>query len=171
MNKETTFYDIYDYIYTPFWQTKHFLVLLASILAIACLIGIFFWIRHVKNKNQIKPTITPWESALRELRALTPHTYETKEEFKKFYFTITRIIKKYFEKQFSFDVIDKTDDELIDYLQSKNLDTKQIQKLKIVLNGSLLIKYANAQALREQAQSDLKTVISLVKQTAPSKGL
>lgn len=159
----TKFYDIYDYIYVPFWKTTTFVIILATVLTIICTICLYFLVKRARNKSRITPAITPGEWALGELKKLTPQKYQTKEEFKLFYFELTRITKEYLEKQFSIDVVEKTDEELIAHLQAHNFPQNFIQKLETVLRGSLLIKFANAQALREQAQNDLKTVIFLIK--------
>jgi hypothetical protein len=161
MNTQDTFYDIYDYIFVPFWQTKPFIISSIAVAVILLAITAYFIIRWVKKKNAMKKVVTPAEWALEQLRALKPEQYQKKEEFKQFYFTITKIIKSYLKRAYNLDTIEKTDEELIRYLRDKEFHTLA-DKLEEVFNSSLLIKFANAQALREQAQKDLLTIISLI---------
>jgi hypothetical protein len=166
------FYDIYDFIYIPFWKTKIFMIFAVTLLIIIFSIALFFLIRHIKNKNKQLRVITPWEQAIAELKELDPKNYQTKAEFKKFYFAITKIFKKYLKKQFSIPPL--TDEELISRLQKQTVggiiphfDKDIINNLKTILQGSLLIKFANEQALREQAQKDLDSMILLIQKTIP----
>lgn len=164
-NKKINFYEIYDYLYTPFWKTKTFIITISLLLAIGFGIVAYFIIKKYKQKRAKEKTLTPWEHALQELKKLAPDSYQTKDDFKIFYFTITSIIKNYFQQRFTFDITDKTDDESILYLKKKNFDSLIIEQLETVLQGSLLIKFANAKALREQAHKDLETIISIVEKT------
>jgi len=172
MHKKIEFYDIYDYIYVPFYKTKIFIIIYIILVLAAIAALTYFLIKLRKSRKPIKK-ITPWEKALKELKELKPQIYETKQEFKNFYFEITNIIKKYFQKRFKLDIMEKTDEEVINFL--KTCDKKElksharraliIEKLEEVLQGSLFIKFANAEALREQASTDLEKMISIVKQT------
>jgi hypothetical protein len=165
MNK-TQFYDIYDYIYVPFWQTRAFIITMLLLFALLTAISIFLIIRYRRKRQKEKP-VPPWTLTLEKLEKLHPQNYQTKEEFKLFYFSITSVMKRYIQKRFSHNVIEKTDEELIDYLQQNNFDLTFISQLDGILQGSLFIKFANAQALREQAQKDLNAMIELVKSTIP----
>ena len=169
MSDQTKFYDIYDYLYIPFWQTTTFFVIMLCLLLVASGIGVYFLVKHLRKKAAKVPEIMPWEWALGELKKLAPGRYETKDEFKQFYFELTRIAKLYLQKRFEWDLVEKTDNQLISYLKAQKCNKNVITSLESVLQGSLLIKFANAQALREQAQTDLKTVISLIKKTKPRK--
>jgi len=180
MNKKIEFYDIYDYIYVPFWKRQGFLITMSVLLLLALAAGLFFCIRYYRKKQQQKVKITPWDHALQQLQTLTPEDYQTKEDFKNFYFTIASIIKRYLQKRFTLDIIEKTDKELIDYLKTLTLTTHKtkavmfdsniVTDLETVLNGSLSIKFANEQALRETAAKDLTTIASIIEQTKPEDG-
>ena len=141
---------------------------MASLLCLFCLITglIYSWLVKKRKRKELLEQLSPAEQALVELGKLTPKDYETKEEFKAFYFSITIIIKNYFQKQFVWQVLEKTDNELIEYLKNRSFEQKLTSELKQVLQGSLLIKFANAQTLREQAERDLATVIEIVRKTS-----
>lgn len=161
MNAQETFYDIYDYIFIPFWKTRPFIISSAIVASIILAITAYVITRWVKAKNAKKKVITPAEWALGQLQALKPEQYQKKEEFKQFYFTITNIMKGYLKRAYNLDVAEKTDEELISFLKKKDF-FPLAERLEEVFHSSLLIKFANAQALREQAQKDLLTLISLI---------
>lgn len=163
MQPTEQFHDIYDYIFIPFWKTRTFNLTIIILLLIIAGIITYLVIQHIKRKNALKRILTPAEWALQELGLLKPQEYQKKEEFKKFYFAITKIMKAYIKKEYNLDLTEKTDDEMIAYLQERSIiDKNFIANLKTVLESSLLIKFANAQALREQAEKDLSTLISLI---------
>jgi len=168
-NNETKFYDIYDYLYMPFWRSTTFFILLMILSAVISGMGAYFLVKYMRKKSKKEPQIPPWEWALKLFKTLTPGTYETKDQFKLFYFKLTQITKKYLEQRFEWDLMEKTDNEMIECLKTKQCNEKIINSLEEVLQGSLLIKFANAEALREQAQKDLNTVIYIVKKTKPRK--
>lgn len=157
------FYDIYDYIYVPFYKTRFFIITVIILVFLTLAVLTYFFIKKRKQKTIKIPT--PSEIALQALSKFSPQNYETKKEFKVFYFEITKIIKKYLQDRFKLDLIEKTDEELIAHLKAQSFEKSIIKKLEKVLQGSLLIKFANAQALREQAQTDLNTIVTVIKET------
>lgn len=163
MKNNVDFYDIYDYIYVPFWKTKIFITIIIILILAAIAVAAYFFYRHWQEKKLAqKPPPSPKEWALRELAKLKPEMYKSKQEFKEFYFALTRIYKTFLYKQFSWDIQEKTDEELLAFLRKKNATPDLINTLEKILHGSLLIKFANAQALKEQAQGDLKNLISIL---------
>jgi hypothetical protein len=163
MQAQTDFYEIYDYFYQPLLEKTSFRILLALfVLAIIALIFILFFKRK-------KRPVAVWEWALKELSALKPERCITKLEYKSFYFQLTGILKTYLNKRFSWQTEDKTDEELILYLQKQDFDSNLMEQLEKALHGASWVKFANEDALKKQAESDLKTVISVVEQTKISE--
>ena len=166
MNNPVEFYDIYDYVYVPFWQTGSFRLAIFALFILGITGLIYFWFLHRRKRKAISKQLSPAEQALVELGKLSPQSYETKEELKVFYFTLTIIIKTFLQTELAWQVCEKTDNELIEYLKDRSFDQKSISELEQVLQGSLLIKFANAQTLREQAERDLAAIASLIKKTS-----
>lgn len=149
------FYDIYDYYTIPFWQTTWFMVLIA-ILIIMVIGAVCLFLLHKKNNQQ------PWQWAEQELSHLANTPLIHKADYKKFYFALTKIIKGYLHKQYLWMLHDKTDEELIAFLVEKNADPEIIEMLKKIADGALWIKFANAQALKSQADADIQTVHMMI---------
>jgi hypothetical protein len=157
------FYDeIYSYYEPPFWQTTWFYIVCA-IVAVAVVIGVTLWLVLRRKK-----TLTPWQWALEELQLISPVHCHSKEDFKKFYFCLTDIIKTYLHKRYAWDVHDKTDNELVVFLEQQNFNHEIIEMLKKIAQGALWVKFANMDALKSQAEADWKTVMVMVERTTPS---
>lgn len=157
------FYEIYDYYTQPLLEKKYVQISIISVLAIliVSLIFIFFWLRR---RKKIK---TFWESSLEKLYALKPEKCSTKNDFKLFYFNLTNIFKKYLDQRYMWQTETKTDEELIKHLENQNFNSNLLIQIQKILEGALWVKFANQEALKIQAESDLKTIIQIIEQTKP----
>lgn len=155
-------YEIYDYYYQPFWQTLAFKILLTILILISVAAVIWGFLRWSKLRLQ-----TPWEWALAQVGKLSVEKYKNKNDFKKFYFVLTEIIKKYLYKRFGLATMDKTDEELIDLLRKQGFKNDLLTSLKTMFDGALWIKFANEDVIRTQAESDLNIVKQLIEKTKP----
>lgn len=163
METNSTFHEIYGYYYTPLYQEPWFIIL-ASLVVLGGIVLICYAIYKRKLKNP-----TPWEWALKEINKLQLITYSSKNDYKKFYFSITTILKTYLEKRFSWDTQDKTDDELATFLQLHGFNNELLERLKKMLQGAAWIKFANEEAIKTQVDDDFKTAELIIKKTIPVK--
>lgn len=163
MKIQESFYDIYDYCYPPWWtQTwAQLLVSAGVLLLIVCIV--FFLIKKKKRKQ------LPWEWAESQLKKLSLQGCKNKDEFKLFYYTLTTVLKRYFQLRFFWPTEDKTDEELICFLQGKNFDRVLLELVKNILSGALWIKFANEDAIKSQAQEDLAKATTIIEKTKPNK--
>lgn len=158
------FYDIFDYYELPFYQTilGQFIIVTAILISIVFIIYLF--LIHRKKK-----TLLPWEWATKELQTLAVEKCITKEDYKKIYFRMSSILKNYLHKRFFWATIDKTDDELIQYLEQQKFDPSLLEMLKPLLEGAQWIKFANEDVLRNQATKDHATALLIIGQTTPTE--
>jgi len=156
-------YEIYEFYYKPFWQTTMFQVLF-GILLLSALVSFLLWI-FVWHKNR---KLAPWDWALLEICKLPIDKCHSKDDFKRFYFLLTGVIKRYLYKRFNWDTIDKTDDELIKFLQNKKFDIRLLESLQKVFDGAVWVKFANEDVLKTQAESDLLVARDVIEKTRPS---
>ncbi|MCB9493680.1 MAG: hypothetical protein H6679_05400 [Epsilonproteobacteria bacterium] len=161
---EKNFYEIYDYYYTPLTQTTSFKVVSTVLIIAAC--SVIAWFLYKRKKEA---ELTPWQWANLELSKLSPEAYTKKDDYKKFYFALTSVIKKYLHKRYSWSTEDKTDQELIELLRKHQFDPTLLEMLDAIKDGALWVKFANEQALKAQLEADLETTLQLVKQTTPTK--
>jgi hypothetical protein len=162
MNKQPDFYDIYDYYY-PAWWTPTW-VKIALIIGSILLIGLVVFFITTRKKRQL----LPWEWAEEQLNKLSAEGCKNKTDFKKFYFSLTAILKHYFHLRYFWQTEDKTDEELILLLHEQNFDHQQLEHLKKIFTGAIWIKFANEEALKSQALEDKIKALELIEKTKPS---
>lgn len=163
MQTQTDFYEIYDYCSRPLLERLSVQIGLGVfVLAVVCA-AIFIFLKLKRRP------IAVWEWALKELAALKPERCVSKNEYKFFYFKLTGVLKKYLNKRFGWHAENKTDEELVLYLQKQNFDSNLMNLLEKTLQGASWIKFANEDALKNQAETDLKTVMFVVEQTKPAE--
>ncbi len=158
-----TFHDIYSYHYPPIWQTSIFYSILFFVfLIIISIIAIFVF---YKKRGQISPE----EWAFSQLKEIKRVSRQSKQEYQQLYFSLTKMIKGYLFKRFEWRTINKTDKELLDYLEQQGFDQQLLEKLQATLQGATRIKFANEEALQEQAQRDFATTEELISMCTPKK--
>lgn len=155
-------YDIYGMWYIPFWQTKLFWVIISIILLLFFVVFMGIVIKKWRAKKQ---KVTPWDEALCSLNAIKDIVNSS--QGKQFYFSLTIILKRYLSNRYGFDVYGKTDEELLCYLASNHFPAELLLLVESVFSGGVYIKFANAQALREQLERDYSNSFQIVKQTIP----
>lgn len=151
-------YDIYDYYTIPFWQTTWFIIC-ATLLVIAIIGTVIFFMVHKKKK------LLPWEWANQQVQKLSTMTLADKNDYKKFYFALTAIIKEYLAKRYNWSLADKTDEELIAWLKEQKFNPEITEIIQAFADGALWIKFANADALKSQAETDLHRVLTMIEKT------
>lgn len=163
MNRETDFYDIFDYYQIPFWQTTYFKVSVILILILIITLVVYLVLKKRKK------AFSPWEWAQHKIKQLSLEKCTSKNDYKNFYFDLTLILKQYLNKRYSWDTEDKTDDELIEYLRKKGSKQELQDTLKKMLEGAVWIKFANDDVIKTQAEADLKAALMIIEQTIPSE--
>jgi hypothetical protein len=156
------FYEIYDYYTRPFYQTITGKILIGLCILVSLGILVYVIISRRKKKKQ-----EPWEWATEQLLRIKLDSCKNKDDYKKFYFSLSSIIKKYLNKRFIWPTEDKTDDELIRLLEEKKFETISLDMIKKISEDALSVKFANEDALKTQAENDLKTTLQIITQTTP----
>ncbi|MFA6535046.1 MAG: hypothetical protein WCS92_02195 [Candidatus Babeliales bacterium] len=158
---EKDFYEIYDYYSQPLLEKKAVQISLFSAATIIIVGIVFLYIFYRRYRRPL----THWEVALLALENLKLEKCVSKNDFKIFYFKLTEIFKKYLEKRYGWKVENKTDEELVILLEKQNFNREFLEPVQKILAGALWIKFANQEALKIQAESDLKTIINIIDQT------
>jgi hypothetical protein len=103
-------YDIYDYWYTPIWQTGAFKVVIVFLCLVAFLGVTFLIIKKIRYMR----SIDPWDIWVRSLNAMCTK----KIVHKKFYETITQILKEIAVTKLNAPA-GSTDSDLIDFFKNE----------------------------------------------------
>jgi hypothetical protein len=162
MKENIKFHDIYDFYFVPFYKEWWFILLMTLFFLGAIAAGVYYFLQWRARKREEIIKITPVEWATRELKKLSVDSCATKNDYKKFYFKLTEIIKEYIFKQYGWRVQDKTDEELISFLWGVQFDSELIMKLDGILKGSLLVKFAGEDALKDAARNALEVAFFII---------
>lgn len=159
------FYENYDYYYIPFWQTRGFVLLFIAFVLLCVVVGGMWYYLRFRARDAVLKQLTPGQWALQKLSQLSPEQCASPEAFKKFYFDLTNIVKVYLHKRYGWPVLDKTDNELLEFVQKNQFDRALVKDLRTVFSGALYIKFAGQDALRTQAERDRDLMCALVMKT------
>ncbi len=167
MKKQIDFYESYGYYSQPLWQNIYFKIFIYIFLFIVFILSVYFLIKYLKLRKEVK--LSAWDWAFLELDKLNIKKCKTKNDFKSFYFNLTKIIKVYFFKRYSWNILEKTDKELIVFLDKEKFYSNLLQDLKVVFDNAVFIKFAGEDTLKTQAEKDLILIVNFVKKTIPNE--
>jgi len=168
LNEKTGLYENYDLWHVPFWQTEKFQLTVKIIGFLVVLSIIFFLVRKYLYYRKRKK-LPLWEQALLQLSHLRKEHKVNVLHGKEFYLTVSMLLKEYFHNRFGYNLISKTDEEAVVYLQEHYVDEQSVEEIKALLQGGTIIKFANAQAAQEQIERDYLRAIAIIKKTVPKK--
>jgi len=168
INEKTGLYENYGLWHVPFWQTEKFQLIVKISCAVLVLLFIAILIKkyctYRKNKK-----LSAWDQALFDLRVLRNNNKVSVEHGKEFYLTVSALLKKYLYERFKYDVLGKTDSEVVHFLKEHHADEQTIIDFEALLHGGITIKFANAQVAQEQIENDYVRAIAIVTRTIPKK--
>jgi hypothetical protein len=168
LNEKTGLYENYDLWHVPFWQTQKFQLALEIVGCLIVLMIIIFFVRkYLQHRKRKKLPV--WDQALLDLSHLKKEHKVNVLHGKEFYLTVSAVVKKYFHDMYGYDIIGKTDAEAVQYLQENYLDVHGVEEIKNLLHGSVVIKFANAQAAQEQIDHDYLRAVAIITRTIPEK--
>ena len=169
LNEKTGLYENYGLWHVPFWQTQKFQLMLEISGLIVALIVIIILIRKYLAYRARKK-LSVWDQALLDLRALKSGNKVSVEHGKEFYLAVSALLKKYLAERFGYDLLGKTDAEVVRYLQEyHDADAQLIEEINQLLQGSVIIKFANAQAAQGQIEHDYVRAVAIIQRTIPEK--
>jgi hypothetical protein len=168
LNEKTGLYENYGLWHVPFWQTQQFyLAVKLFAIAVILLVVVLFVRRYLAYRK--KKQLPLWEQAITDVRQLKENGKVSAEHGKEFYGVVSVLLKKYLYDRFGYDVIGKTDTEVIEYLHNKHQDEQIVEDIKALLQGGVIIKFANAQAAQMQIEHDYVRSIAIIQRTIPEK--
>jgi hypothetical protein len=168
LNEKTGLYENYGLWHVPFWQTAKFqLAVKIAAGVLLCLVIAFCVRKYLQYRKRKKLPL--WDQALLHLNQLKKNHKVDIAHGKEFYVAASGILKNYFHHRFGYDLLGKTDAESVDYLQKHHADAQGIEDVKMVLQGSEIIKFANAQAAQEQIEHDYVRAVAIITRTIPEK--
>lgn len=153
-------YDIYDVSYTPLWRTTPFYVAVA-LLAVGLLV-LTLWIYLKKRRAR---AITPWAEASSQLELLMKKGGTDNARF--FYVTMTAILKNYLERRYDFKLREKTDEEVVIFLEHSSLEDLVRDPLQKIFTRAVACKFGKLHESVEQMVLDAQVAHDIIKRTVP----
>jgi hypothetical protein len=158
-------YEIYSVWHVPFWQTRSFYLIIATLIVLSTVVAVVLLIRWYRKKQGAAQT--SWQQALAQLATLQHRHYATKEEGKACYFAMTSILKEYLARRFDYPLPGKTDEEMVQYL-AHSAHPQLAHAIKPIIEGCVHIKFANEQALEQTIKKHLEQCGHIITSTIPT---
>ena len=168
LNEKTGLYENYGLWHVPFWQTQKFKTVgqICLFLLVLCVVVVLIK-RYLAYRARKKLPL--WDQALLELTQLKKEHKVDVAHGKEFYAIVSAVLKKYFHDRFEYDIVGKTDEEVVDYLKNHHKDEAILEEIKAILQGGVIIKFANAQAAQGQIEHDYLRAVAIIQRTIPEK--
>lgn len=161
-------FDLYEHVYRPFWHSISFQVAISLFLIFFIAISSYAIYRYIQYKKNIKRRLDPWEWAFEEIDRLNTSSARTKDDFKRIYFDLTRVLKLYVGMRYGWQVADKTDQELVSFLTEESWDQGLVDSLAALLESAVKVRFANEAGLKAQTDNDIEIMRVIIKRTIPT---
>ncbi len=157
---ENDLLDIYGHLHVPFWQTTLF-----KISAIVCALTVFIALVIPLIKRFIaKKVESPAQKALRILHELRSGQIASREDAHRAYFTLTAVLKEFFQHHFHTRFEGLTDQEMVQALQKTTLPAQFQESIATLVQESSGVKYAQEEALKNRLNHHIDVCCDSIKQ-------
>ncbi len=158
-------YDIYEHWHVPFWQTEWFKIAVISLTSALLAILFFALFKKYYKKNSLSPR----QRALKNLETLKNKKIVTREDAQAAYFSLTSILKTFFQSHYRQRFESMSDYEMIANLRLNAMPSDQLSALEQMVNASLCVKYARETALAQDVMKAINDSIFIINQTSSKK--
>jgi len=143
------FAPLYTYELPAWWQTTEGIIIIAiGACALVAVLTFLVWYRY-----WYRPPLTLEQWSTQELKALGILLNRQPINYKRFFSAATFFFKQYLVRLYGWKVLDKTDDELWDFISKREeIPAKLHPAIKELLSYAQVVKFADAQALAEKAE-------------------
>jgi hypothetical protein len=140
--------------------------------AIVLLVGLLAWLgwklyrRLRRLADAVPPPLPAWEEALGALDRLPWRDWLADGQYKRFYYALSEILKRYMERRFEFDAVEQTTTELLASMRAHKLPMRD--EITRFFARCDLIKYAKTVPTSEEAERALEQLRDFVARTKPA---
>ena len=145
-------------------------IIVVSVLVIAIgILAFFFFKRRREGKSliprRVKPPRPPHEVALEDLEELVASELLANGKVKKYYVTISEIIRRYIEGRFFLVAIEMTTIQLLNNMQQASIESEIIKMAEEFLESCDLVKFAKYIPTSEENENVTQIAFNLVNHT------
>ncbi len=145
----------------PIWLTIGLLALLA--------LGWFGWrtFRRWRTMRLLaKPLPPPWDEALASLAAIPAQEWLDAGQVKRYYYSVSEILKRYLTRRFKFPAVDQTTSEIVLAMKREKVELRE--EFGDFFQRADLVKYAKLVPPRPEMDSVVGRAEEMVKKTTPA---
>ena len=140
--------------------------------AILVLVAILAWLawklarRLRRLREALPPPLPPWEEALGALDRLAWRELIRDGQFKRLYYALSEILKRYLERRYGFDAVEQTTTELLASMRAQKLPMRD--EISRFFARCDLVKYAKTVPPEDEAERALEQLRDFVIRTKPA---
>ena len=140
--------------------------------AILALVGVLAWMgwklyRRLKRLHEaVPPPLPAWEEALGALDRLPWREWLAEGQFKRLYYALSEILKRYLERRFEFDAVEQTTTELLASMRAHKLPMRD--EITRFFARCDLVKYAKTVPPADEVEQALEQLRDFVVRTKPA---
>lgn len=158
-----------EYTWKDYWN-KYWLYFVGGTLVFIALLVVAVLFLKSKNRKEENARIvkTPYEEAIESLKNIDKKKFLEKGQIYPFYSELSYTLRRYVGRVYHFSSLELLSDELVDYFRkSTHLTNEDLEKLKVFLYDSDLVKFAKAEPEEHQHIAYRKWVEELIEKIKP----
>ncbi|RFS22483.1 hypothetical protein DVR12_11810 [Chitinophaga silvatica] len=137
------------------------------------LLGLGIWLYFSKRKKPMPeekvPTISPYEVAVHNLKALKDEKVWQQGDIKQYYTRLTDILRTYFEHEFGIAALEQTSEELLANIKPVTKLNQQRDKLRSLLAIADLAKFAKLEPTADEHEACMLKAEEILEWTRPKE--
>jgi hypothetical protein len=152
-------------ILTSWWTPVLWLILLGLLIML-----VLFLLRKRRQRVDsvsLEPLRPAHEVALMELEALQSKGLIEQGKIKEFYIELSNILRRYMDRRYTIESLDRTTEELISEMRSKRVEPDVIRMIRNVLVECDLVKFAKLRPQVSEIDLVHKTAVQFIERTRP----
>ena len=142
------------------------------LILVFLVLGLFFYLKRKKRKREeTQQQLPPYEEAIKALQELDHSFFLKNNNSKRYYTSLTEILKTYIGREVDDSALESTSKELIERLTlhkdsgNYDFDNATIKKIDKILTRADLIKFAKMKEQEGQAKVDRAVVEDIINET------
>ncbi len=122
-------------------------------------------LRHAGGEEA--PPLPPWDEAMRALEAMPLGEWIEAGQWKRYYYALSEVLKRYIGRRFEFDAVEQTTTEILAALRARRAPLRD--DVARFLMSSDLVKYSKVVPPLEEARAAVDRVRDFVERTRPAE--
>jgi hypothetical protein len=143
--------------------------IVAGIVAASGIAVWFLWqlLKKVRRMRELVESLPPpWIEALIALENIPAREWIDRGLIKKYYYSLSDILKRYLERRFEFNALEQTTTEIVDHLKKKNVGLRD--EFTRFFTDTDLVKYTKFRPDLDDQQAAIERAKDLVNKSRPS---